>query len=223
MLMDMQMPELNGISATRRIRAELSPERQPRIVALTANVLAESREAAEAAGVDDYLTKPLERAPLLRVLQGSVPQPSLFRSGSTVLSTVPAEDTPDAIDAATFNALRAVIGPEDQAVLQEMISIYLQEGQTQLGSLQKALSERDPQALFRLTHRFKGSSSTLGAKGLSQLCQEIEALTRTEPIDWNLTQSLLNQIQVEYQRVALSLAALTEPYLTPHSSPHADA
>lgn len=67
-LMDMQMPNLDGLGATRRIRRELPPERQPRIVAMTANAFVEDRDAAEDAGMDDFLTKPVERDELLRAL-----------------------------------------------------------------------------------------------------------------------------------------------------------
>ncbi|MGQ9838787.1 MAG: Hpt domain-containing protein [Cyanobacteriota bacterium] len=193
-LMDMQMLGLDGLSTTCCIRAELPSQAQPRIVALTANALVESRQ--EAAGVDDYLTKPLECSALLRVLQGSLPKsrlPSPVSLAPAVKAAADVDTASDAIDAATFNALKAGIGPEGQAVLQEMIKTYLQEGQAQIGSLQKALTQQDPQALFRLAHRFKGSSSTLGAKGLARLCQEMESLTRTEPIDWDLMESLLNQ------------------------------
>ncbi|MEN9221797.1 MAG: response regulator, partial [Thermostichus sp. BF3_bins_97] len=222
-LMDMQMPEMDGLSATRRIRAELPPEHQPRIVALSANVLSESRAEAAAAGVDDYLTKPLERPPLLRVLQGSVPVPSpfLFSAGSADVSTEKAPEP--AIDALTFDALKAVIGAADQAILQEMIRTYLQDGQTQLRSLQTALTQRDPQALVQLAHRFKGSSSTLGAKGLAQLCQQLEALTRADPIDWIDMQAVLNQLAVEYKRVALSLTAEAQDTHGHAATPYADA
>ncbi len=70
-LMDMQMPKLDGIDATKRIRAELPPERQPEIIAMTANALEEDRKRCRAAGMNDYLTKPIDAAKLgdtLRIL-----------------------------------------------------------------------------------------------------------------------------------------------------------
>jgi CheY-like chemotaxis protein len=66
--MDVQMPELNGLEATQRIRASASLGMQPVIVALTAGVLAEDRERCEAAGMDDYLTKPVRFEELRAVL-----------------------------------------------------------------------------------------------------------------------------------------------------------
>ncbi len=209
-LMDMQMPELDGLSATRRIRAELPPERQPCIVALTANVLSESRAEAEAAGVDGYLTKPLELASLVRVLQGSTPLSSLPLAGG-------GEAEPaylPAIDPVVLGNLKAIL--DSPAVLQEMIHTYLQDAAVQLGSLQEALTQQDPQALFALAHRFKGSSATLGAKRLVQLCEQMEALTRTESVDWSSIQLVLSQAQAEYERVLLSLSAEAKGTQTLH-------
>lgn len=68
-LMDVRMPEMDGITATRRIRAELPPERQPHIVAMTANAMAEDRETCRAAGMDDFIAKPVRVVELARVLR----------------------------------------------------------------------------------------------------------------------------------------------------------
>ncbi|WP_433043492.1 ATP-binding protein [Dactylosporangium sp. CS-033363] len=85
-LMDVQMPVLDGLDATRRIRAELPPDRQPHIIALTASALIEDRAACEAAGMDDYLTKPMRPTDLASVLAayvGSAPSPAVTASDAT--------------------------------------------------------------------------------------------------------------------------------------------
>jgi PAS domain S-box-containing protein len=194
-LMDMQMPELDGLAATRRIRAELPPERQPRIVVLTANVFSEGRAAAQAAGVDGYLTKPLEPAALVRVLQGSLPLP------------IPAsqeEDPP--LDPVILAQMRAVFSSPE--AWQEMIQTYRQDSEALLGSLRQALEQRDPQAIARLAHRLKGSSSTLGAKRLAELCQQLEKLVHAEPassVKWDTIEQAVQQMEVAYRQVILSL------------------
>jgi CheY-like chemotaxis protein len=197
-LMDMQMPELDGLAATRRIRAELPPERQPRIVVLTANVFSEGRAAAEAAGVDGYLTKPLEPAALVRVLQGSLPLPKPASQE---------EDPP--LDPVILAQMRAVFSSPE--AWQEMIQTYRQDSEALLGSLRQALEQRDPQAIARLAHRLKGSSSTLGAKRLAELCQQLEKLVHAEPassVKWDTIEQALQKLEVAYRQVILSLIHL---------------
>lgn len=192
-LMDMQMPELDGLAATRRIRAELPPERQPRIVVLTANVFSEGRAAAQAAGVDGYLTKPLEPATLVRVLQGSLPIPASQE-----------EDPP--LDPVILAQVRAVFSSPE--AWQEMIQTYRQDSEALLGSLRQALEQRDPQAIARLAHRLKGGSSTLGAKRLAELCQQLEKLVHAEPassVKWDTIEQAVQKLEVAYRQVILSL------------------
>jgi CheY-like chemotaxis protein len=69
-LMDMHMPVMDGLEATRRIRAELAPDRQPHIIAMTASVTKEDRDACAAAGMDGYLSKPVRAEDLTGALSG---------------------------------------------------------------------------------------------------------------------------------------------------------
>jgi CheY-like chemotaxis protein len=68
-LMDMQMPEMDGLAATRALRRELADDRQPLVVAMTANVQVEDRQACEQAGMDDFMAKPIRPADLQRVVE----------------------------------------------------------------------------------------------------------------------------------------------------------
>ncbi|MFS8868521.1 PAS domain S-box protein [Synechococcus sp. H65.1] len=209
-LMDLHMPELDGLAATRRIRSELPPDRQPRILALTADAFLESRAAAEAAGVDGYLTKPLQPAVLERALQ-------------EISSSCKEEKPEPALDPDTLASLRSMLGsPEDW---QEMVQTYQQDSQALLGSLRQALERQDAKTVAQLAHRLKGSSSTLGAKSLAQMCQELENLSRHPSpafVNWDTLKQALQRLEAEYQRVTLELsAAVSGP--SPVASSHAEA
>jgi CheY-like chemotaxis protein len=80
-LMDVQMPGIDGLEATRRIRGAVGGP-QPRVIALTANVLAGEREACRAAGMDDYVSKPIDRAALVAALRRCVPSTAADARGS---------------------------------------------------------------------------------------------------------------------------------------------
>ncbi len=210
-LMDLHMPELDGLAATRRIRSEFSPDRQPRILALTADAFLESRAAAEAAGVDGYLTKPLQPAVLERALQ------EISASGK--------EEKPEpALDPDTLASLRSMLGsPEDW---QEMVQTYQQDSQILLGSLRQALESRDVQTVAQLAHRLKGSSSTLGAKALARSCQELEKLVgqpSANSVNWDTIEQAFRRLEAEYQRVILELSAAAPRPLPSSPGAHAEA
>ena len=163
-LMDMQMPNLDGLGATRRIRAELPPERQPRIVAMTANAFSEDRDACRDAGMDDFLTKPVERAELLRALAGT----------PAVQAPVPPACEAVAIDA---ERLEAATGG-DEAMTELLIDLHAEEGSALVAALRDAAALADRNALRAAAHTFTSSSASVGATALSALCAGLEAQAR---------------------------------------------
>jgi signal transduction histidine kinase/CheY-like chemotaxis protein len=169
-LMDVQMPVLDGLEATRRIRAEIARERQPRIVAMTANALVEDREACLAAGMDDYLAKPVRAeelgAALVRV------------AGTTLAEAAPLAPSPDAVDPAVLGALIDRMGDRGPSFRVSLIRTWRDESLGRVADLDAAAAAGDAAGVARAAHTLKSSSAALGALPLSQLCNTVENALR---------------------------------------------
>ncbi len=163
-LMDVQMPEMDGLEATRRIRAG-SPSAQPRIVAMTANAMQGDREACLAAGMDDYLAKPIRPEELAAALVGT---PAL-RAAATVL------------DASALARLQA-IAPNAESFA-KLVASFLDNGAVLVASMATAAGSGDVDGLRRAAHTLKSNAASFGATDLSELCAALESRARAGSVD----------------------------------------
>jgi signal transduction histidine kinase/CheY-like chemotaxis protein/HPt (histidine-containing phosphotransfer) domain-containing protein len=197
-LMDCQMPEMDGFAATAQIRSLQRDgllRRNLPVVALTANAVEGDRERCIAAGMDDYLSKPFTReqlaATLLRWLPqsgsvpaGAAPAPpapsanSLAHSGAT---TVCAPDEP--INPRALHAIRHLPGPNGASLVAKVIRAYLADTPARLAQIRAALEARDAEALRKAAHGMKSSSANVGAEHLAALCKELETMGRSASLD----------------------------------------
>jgi len=199
-LMDAQMPVLGGADATAEIRA--LPGSQPAVIAVTASVLASDRAAFEAAGADDFLTKPLRLAVLDAALGRLVP-------GAGSAAPVPEQPaaTGGPLDAEVVEELRE-LGDDGFTQVYTRYADHLDGWVSGLvAAASGAIPAGPDDAAPRLAHRLKGSSASLGASGLAALCQRIEdvdALTAGE------RDELLQGLRVEAGRVSCAVRLLLE-------------
>ena len=196
-LMDVQMPQMDGLTATRLIRnreARTGSGRIP-IVALTANAFTRDAEACIAAGMDDYLSKPFTlgqlHAVLARRLSRALVGAAPFDQGESAAPVadnghgrrVPAPLPREAVlDRRPLDALRALQRPDRPNVLQKVLDAFWESSSRLVTAMEAGLSRGDAQAVHQAAHSLKSSSANIGATTLSAHCREIETLGRANAL-----------------------------------------
>jgi CheY-like chemotaxis protein/HPt (histidine-containing phosphotransfer) domain-containing protein len=173
-LMDVNMPDVDGLQATRQIQTALGHNAPP-IIAVTAAASAEDRARCEAAGMDDYLTKPLQVGALAQALEkwigvsGAEQPPAL--ASATAASDTAGEPPMD------FGRLQEFRDYDDEelTMTREVIGLFLADTPQRLEAIEAAVAARDAQALATAAHALKGSAGNVGATALHKLAGKLEA------------------------------------------------
>ena len=182
-IMDCQMPEMDGYEVTRRIRRSGSDSyihlrSAPYIIALTANALPGDRERCTAAGMNDYLTKPLHlrdlEAALLRALFKIHPAPREASVAPVAAPATPAEVALAILDHSIIDGLRELREPGQPDPLAELIELFFKDARPRLETMGQAVTAGDWAKLSAAAHTLKGSASNLGAHQLAAGCAALE-------------------------------------------------
>jgi PAS domain S-box-containing protein len=178
-LMDCQMPRMDGYAATAAIRNREATDNKGShipIIALTANAMSTDQLRCIDAGMDSYISKPLTASVLSSTIAGLLPRQSMASVAQRVART--AQDTPTLNDHTINPDFLALYGDvnADESLLERIIGIYLQEAPVALQSLRHAINAADAEALRRAAHKFKSSSMQLGASRMANLCAQLEKL-----------------------------------------------
>jgi CheY-like chemotaxis protein len=212
-LLDVQMPEMDGFEAARRIRQDWPEGERPRLVAMTANAMQGDRERCLEAGMNDYISKPIRVSELVRVLN-ETPALNLISDGSA-LQALDEENSPSlevepvlpvslpaAIDKDVLRRLSEDVGVSE---VPELVQLFLKESSRQMEELRTAVNNKDVDQTMRKAHTLKSSSAMLGALTMSGLCLKMEMLGR----DGNLNgaDELLVELEENYAAVREGLWA----------------
>jgi CheY-like chemotaxis protein len=233
-LMDMQMPVMDGYEATAALRAREQALAATAggtailhtpVIALTANAIQGDRENCLAAGTDDYLGKPYTSDELHDVLEKWLPQSGQKLLSSTQQDTALAtgtlaepahpvseghstekrsESTASPIDPSALDVIRDLEDEEDPDLLAEIIGLYLDDSLKLVESLQAAINDENAESLRLAAHTLKSSSNNLGARVLADLCRELEDRGHAGSLD--NAAAIFSLLQHEYHRVTSALS-----------------
>jgi signal transduction histidine kinase/CheY-like chemotaxis protein/HPt (histidine-containing phosphotransfer) domain-containing protein len=218
-LMDIQMPGMDGLEATRHIRQSFPSIIQPHIIAMTANSVRGDRELCLQVGMDDYIGKPVQVKELVTALKrirsdknsptglpipGSEPQSLQGDSAPEIIH--PPAKSGDCIDPSAVERMRQMLGKRAEQMLPDLILSFFNDAiQLQL-NMQQALEEHDPKALHRAAHTLKSTSASFGATQLHDLCYQVEIKARDNQLED--IHPLLPRIAEEFIRARSTLEAL---------------
>jgi CheY-like chemotaxis protein/HPt (histidine-containing phosphotransfer) domain-containing protein len=210
-LMDCQMPILDGFAATRALRErEAGSGKHLPVIALTANAMKGDRERCVAAGMDEYLAKPYTGEELLAVLARWLPteRRNLPDAGNGQVMPRPEleRNTSVPLDPAALEKIRALSPDGADALVQQVLAAYLKAAEREWGRFDQGLADGDAGLLARAAHALKSSSFNVGANGLAERCGEIEQFGRDGQMRQLLTR--IDGLRAEWKRVEAALKGL---------------
>jgi two-component system, sensor histidine kinase and response regulator len=200
-LMDCQMPELNGYEATAAIRAQEGTSRHTPIIAMTAGARREDRDRCLAEGMDGYLAKPVSKDTLLALVarcanNEQVTTPPLVSTGYVLADEI-------TFDPAVFNELRVVAGGNEHEFIRELVEQFAHDTEPVLGELRERLLAGDATAVGRIAHSIRGSASQLGGRRLALSCDRLEEKATTGRLSGGDLD--MRELEADYQELHLAL------------------
>ncbi len=217
-LMDCQMPVLDGYAATRAIRdwevAQGDGRRIP-IVALTANALVGDADICLAAGMDEHLAKPYSRnqltASMAHWLPDELVEMASQERGDTPTAPAPLQASDNSsvtLNQRALDNIRSLDPDGDAGVLKEVIGIYIDEAPGHLNALRQALSKQDTAEIARVAHALKSASQNVGASQMGEACRQLEQAGKAASV--GMSASLIASVDAQYHAVLPLLRAEVE-------------
>ncbi len=203
-LMDCQMPQMDGYQATVEIRRREQGGIRVPIIAMTASAMRGEREKCLSVGMDDYIAKPIFIEELAAVLTRWLGQAAKVGDAGGGASERPSDPRP-VLDPEVVEQLRALGEEGEPDGFTQLAEVFVEDSSFRLQSLRQAIRDRDLEALKSHVHALKGVTGTVGAARLADRCSEFEELIVARGRD--LDPSALDPLEEEFQRVLEAVSA----------------
>ena len=202
-LMDCQMPEMDGFEATRELRRREGSERHTPVIAMTAGAMSGDEDKCLESGMDAYLSKPVKVAALAAMItRWTDPTARLELAREQVDATAGLLDQ-------TYVAGLRELGADE---FDKLIRLFLKDGATRIAGLRTAQKTHDTRAMMKLAHSLKGSASSFGAGTLAARCGELQA--RAIAADAAEDARLIDRVHAEFVLASAALLEELEPVAT---------
>ena len=207
--MDIQMPEMDGVTATKTIIANFAPEDRPRIVAVTAHAMKGDRERYLEAGMDGYISKPVRVERLIEAIQetpcknpvSETEMVGMAESGAAGGQAEVASNSsaPAPVDISMFAEMLGMDNEDAEEMLPELVELFLEDSAEQLDSMVTAVNSQDFDLLRGAAHKMKGGSASVAAVPLSKVCGELEHMGISQSLDG--AQEQIDLAKAEFNRL----------------------
>ena len=205
LFLDVQMPEMDGLEAARKICQKWSADKRPRIIAMTGNALVGDREKCLQAGMDDYISKPIRISDLQSALERWGPMMSR-KSETTFLTRPKPVPVESLLDEKIIAELRAMPPSGGVPLLKELIDLFLDSAPSRITQISQSINDA-PMLAFH-AHALKSMSLNLGTKRIIEVAQKLEELGRTRNVHG--APALLKELEIAFAQTKLQLLALVE-------------
>ena len=177
--MDVQMPEIDGLEATRRI-VETYKDNRPKIVAMTAFAMEGDKEKCIEAGMDDYVSKPIMIEEIQKMIEkwSRKPSPNSLGNASKIIYS---ED--DLLDNSAIERLKEINDKVDPTFLEKVLGMFLEQAPQLLNDIKNHAKAEEWDQLGQKAHKLKGTSLNLGAKILAEACKKLEVKSRSRELE----------------------------------------
>ncbi len=211
-LMDIMMPEMDGIETTRKILERYSDEQRPRVIALTANAMRGDRDRCLAAGMDDYLAKPLRVDQLAEALERCMPVgrrsgggDGAGGGGSVDLDVEPSVPS---VNLEILEQLNFMLGGGDAGFLAGLVDEFLTDANELMDEIRASIEAASARRLQHAAHTLKSSAALFGAAEMSMTCEELESMGADGRLDDAST--TLSRLDVQFAAVTEDLRKQVE-------------